>query len=482
MARNRRGLNHATIGQWGEWVRHNLRLAAGADLSRAWPLNFMRGDRLRPSLLNKFPMIVVVAAVVVWGMHSGLARGQSPAAETAAVSAQPASQVQVQEVPTPETTEGTGSDLYLLDNGDRLKVSIYGREDLTGEYRVQDDGQVRIPTLGGFVAAGRPAAQLEGVIRNAVEQTLHRQGHVIVEVVERRPVFVAGLVVKPGSFPFSPGMTVIHATALAGGTMSAAAASWLPTEALREGARLVSAKEELKRLLARHARLRAERDGLREIAVPSELVEAAGADEAGQLIGDEQALHEQQLAGFARQQVAIQTAILEATNEVAAYERELANIGEQRRIRQASFDTVQTLSKRGLTTLQRLTDAELLLANIDRDAQGAIANVARSKQNVARNERDLALLMIDLKIRTEKDLQAVGEQIAKAYAAMEGSAKIIHSAAGLPALMLTQDKELRFRYEVLRKNAQGRLAAILATETTPLLPGDVLRISAMSSR
>ena len=250
MARNRRGLNHATIGQWGEWVRHNLRLAAGADLSRAWPLNFMRGDRLRPSLLNKFPMIVVVAAVVVWGMHSGLARGQSPAAETAAVSAQPASQVQVQEVPTPETTEGTGSDLYLLDNGDRLKVSIYGREDLTGEYRVQDDGQVRIPTLGGFVAAGRPAAQLEGVIRNAVEQTLHRQGHVIVEVVERRPVFVAGLVVKPGSFPFSPGMTVIHATALAGGTMSAAAASWLPTEALREGARLVSAKEELKRAVS----------------------------------------------------------------------------------------------------------------------------------------------------------------------------------------------------------------------------------------
>jgi protein involved in polysaccharide export with SLBB domain len=462
------------------WARRNLRTAVGLDLRCAWPFDVTRGIRLRLNLLNKLPTAVVVAAAVAWGMHAGLARGQSPAADATAATARPASHVQ--EVAPVEATKGPGSDIYLLDTGDRLKISIFGRDDLSGEYRVQDDGQVRIPTIGGFAAAGRPAAQLEGTIRNAVEQALHRQGHVFVDVVERRPVFVAGLVAKPGSYPFSPGMTVIHATALAGGTMSAAAASWLPTEAMREGARLVSAKEELKRLLARQARLRAERDGLKEVPVPSDLVETAGAEEAGQLIGDEQALHEQQLASFARQQATIQTTIVESSNEVAAYERELANIGEQRKIRQASFETVQTLSKRGLTTQQRLSDAEILLAGIDRDAQGAIANVARSKQNLARNERDLALLAIDLKIRIEKDLQAVGEQIAKAYAAMEGSAKIIHHAAGLPSLMLTQDKELRFRYEVLRKNSQGRLEPALATETTPLLPGDVLRVSALSSR
>ena len=453
-----------------------LRVAAGTYLLPAF--YFVRTARIRPGFLKA--TILVVSAALIGCMHLGLARGQSAAAKTTAVTAYSAPQTPGGA--TLEAAEVTGADGYMLEVGDRIKVSIDGRDDLTAEYRVQDDGRVRMPTLGGFVAAGRYPAQLEVAIRKTVEHTLNRQGHVIVEVTERRPVFVAGLVAKPGSYVFSPGMTVIHAIALAGGTMSAAATSWLPTEAIREGARLVTSKEELKRLLARQSRLRAERNGFREIAVPPELVEAAGADEAKQLIADEQSIHEQQLAGFSRQQATIHTAILESKNEVAAFERELANIGEQRKIRQAAFETVQTLSKRGLTTTQRLTDAEVLLTNIDRDAQGAIANIARSRQNLARNERDLMLLTIDLKLRIEKDLQAVDEQIAKVYAAMEGSAKVIHHAAGIPSLLLTQDRELRFRYEVMRKNGQGRLAIVPATEITLLLPGDVLRISVMNSR
>jgi protein involved in polysaccharide export with SLBB domain len=460
------------------WVRSGLHAGASVGLRRARPRGLAGDTWLPHGSPARLPAILAMSAALVGGTHLGLARGQSSAAETAAVAARPAPL----EAAAPEATPGTTSGIYLVDVGDRLKISIYGRDDLTAEYRIQDDGKVRVPTLGAFLAAGRAATDLEGVIRNAAEQALRRQCHVTVDVVERRPIFVVGLVAKPGSYPFSPGMTVIHATAVAGGTMSTAAAAWLPTEALREGARLVTAKEELKRLLARQARLRAERDSVKDIAMPPELVEAAGADEAGQLVADEQSVHERQLAGLERQRDTLNLSILEAKNEVGAYERELASIGEQRKVRQAAFDTVQSLSKQGLTTLQRLTDAELLLANIDRDAQGAIANIARSKQNLARAERDLALLTIDTKIRIDKDLQTVGEQIAKAYAAMEGSAKVIHHAAGLPALLLTQEREPQFRYEVLRKNGQGRLAAVPAMETTPLLPGDVVRISVVSSR
>jgi polysaccharide export outer membrane protein len=456
-----------------------MHAVAGCDLRSSSSLGFIKKTGLRRGSLGS-PTIFVFSAAFIGCMQLGLARGQSPAAETAAATTVLTGS-QMVEAP-PMATEGPGQDTYLLDIGDRIKVSIYGREDLTAEYRIQDDGRVRIPVLGRFSAAGRPAMQLEEAIRNVVEQTLHRQGFVFVDVIERRPIIVAGLVAKPGSYPYAPGMTVLHAAALAGGTLSSAAAPWLPTEALRESARLVTAKEELKRLFARQARLRAERDGLSEVAVPPELVDTAGADEAGQLIADEQAVYEQQLAGIARQQAALEISIREAKNEVAAYERELASIGEQRKVRQTSFDTVQSLSKRGLTTSQRLTDAELFLANIDRDAQQAIANIARSRQTVARSERDLALLMIDTKVRMEKELQAVAEQIAKGYAAMEGSAKIIHHAAGIPSVILTQDRNLQFRYEVLRKNGNGLLAAIVATETTSLQPGDVLRVSLMTSR
>ncbi len=373
--------------------------------------------------------------------------------------------------------------IYPIDVGDRLKIAFYGRDDLTAEYRVQPDGQVRIPTIGTFPAAGRPAPELEGAIRDAAEEILNRQYQVIVEVIERRPVFVVGLVAKPGSYAFSPDMTVIHATAVAGGTTTSATATpWLSVEALRESARLITSKEEIKRLLARQARLRAQRDGTGILSIPAELIEFTGAEEAARLIADEQSVHEKNLARLSREQEALKVVIKEAKTEVDAFGQELTKISEQRSIRQAAFEAVQALSNRGLSTLQRLTDAEVMLANIDRDVQGAIANIARSKQNLARAERDLELLRIDTKIQIEKDLQAVGEQIAKAYAAMKASASVIHHATSLPASILAQDLDPHFHYEILRKNGGGQLVDLSATETTPLLPGDVVRVSLSKSQ
>ena len=88
---------------------------------------------------------------------------------------------------------------------------------------------------------------------------MHRPGIVTVDVIERRPVFVTGLVAKPGAYRFSAGMAVIQATALAGGTAAGANAASLPIEALREGSRMQASEEELRHLLAIQARLTAER-------------------------------------------------------------------------------------------------------------------------------------------------------------------------------------------------------------------------------
>jgi protein involved in polysaccharide export with SLBB domain len=71
------------------------------------------------------------------------------------------------------------------------------------------------------------------VIRDAFERLTHRPGNISVDMVERRPVFVTGLVAN-GAYPFRPGVAVIHATALAGG-MSPAIGTGLQTEIIREG-------------------------------------------------------------------------------------------------------------------------------------------------------------------------------------------------------------------------------------------------------
>ena len=367
-------------------------------------------------------------------------------------------------------------DAYKLEPGNRLKISIYGRDDLTAEYRVNDRGQVRIPTLGVFDAAGRLPAQLEAAVRQAFERVLMHPGNVAVDVIERQPIFVTGLVAKPGAYRFSSGMAVIHATTLAGGTTSSAAV--FPTEALRERSHIRGAKEEMKHLIARQARLVAERDGKDDIAIPPDLEKLVGRERAAQVIDDEKDALKRQRDLMEREKTALEASIKENKIELAAFEMELTNIGEQRRLRQATLDRIQVLSEKGLTTQQHMTDTRILLTSVDRDAQYAIANIARSRQNLERAERDLAVLWLERRVTISKELQTIEEQLEKQREIIDVANRVIDRIAGLPSALLTEDHEPEFRFEVMRKSGDDELHVIAATETTKLHPGDVLRVSA----
>ena len=368
------------------------------------------------------------------------------------------------------------NDAYKLETGDRLKISIYGREDLTAEYRVNDQGQIRIPTLGAFDAAKRMPSELEEAIRQGLERILQRPGNVAVDVIERQPIFVTGLVAKPGAYRFTSGMAVIHATVLAGGTASNGDS--LPTEALRERSKIRGARADMKHLIARRARLLAERDGKDEIATPPELVKLAGNGAAEEVINVEKEALKHQREVRDRQRTALEASIKENKVELDAYEKELANIGEQRRLRQVTLDRLKSLSDKGLTTQQRLTDSEIMLTSVDRDAQYAIANISRSRQTLARAERDLAMLSLERNEAIGKELQDIDQQLEKQREIINVADRVINRISGMPSGLLTQEQDPELHFVLLRKSDDGELHTIAATETTRLQPGDVLRVSA----
>ena len=371
-------------------------------------------------------------------------------------------------------------DAYPIEPGDRLKILVYDRSDLTAEYRVSDQGSIRIPTLGSFDAKNRSPGQVEQAIAAALERLVHRPGIVTIDVVERRPIFVTGLVAKPGAYRFSAGMAVIQATALAGGTASNANASGLPTEALREGSRAQASEEELKHLLAIQARLNAERTESSEIVTPPALVQLAGAERAADLIRDERENMIRAREIFERRKALLTSSIEEANTEIAAFKKEFAKIQEQRTIRETSVDSLEALSKKGLTTQQRLTDSQFLLASADRDAQTAIANIARSQQNLDKAEHDLAVLALVQKVTAAKELQNINDRIVRTRMSIEGAKKVVGHITGLPSEMLVQGREPQFRYEIIRKGSDGELHTTPATEMSKLQPGDVVRISAQA--
>ena len=107
---------------------------------------------------------------------------------------------------------------YRLGSGDTVRLITYGEDQLTGEFRVSDQGQVALPLLGNVDAAGLTTQELGQHVAAALRsKNLIRDPSVSVEVVAYRPIFVLGEVAKPGQYPYQPGMTMLTAVAVAGG-------------------------------------------------------------------------------------------------------------------------------------------------------------------------------------------------------------------------------------------------------------------------
>ena len=111
-----------------------------------------------------------------------------------------------------------GARSYTLGGGDQVRIIVFGEDQLTGEFRVDDRGQIAVPLLGNVEAAGLTPEQLNKRIESGLrEKNLLRNPSVSVEVLAYRPVFVLGEVAKPGEYPYQPGMTMLTAVAIAGG-------------------------------------------------------------------------------------------------------------------------------------------------------------------------------------------------------------------------------------------------------------------------
>lgn len=106
---------------------------------------------------------------------------------------------------------------YRLGAGDRVRVTVFGEPEMTGEFSVDGSGRLAMPLIGYVGASGQTAAQLERRLRDKLHPDYLRNPSVTVAVVAYRPFYIVGEVNKPGSYPYVSRMTVLNAVALAGG-------------------------------------------------------------------------------------------------------------------------------------------------------------------------------------------------------------------------------------------------------------------------
>jgi protein involved in polysaccharide export with SLBB domain len=114
--------------------------------------------------------------------------------------------------PSASSAEG-----YILGPNDRIRLKVYGESDITGEYEINNDGQVSIPLAGHIKAAGATTRQLEKAIASALAKGIVRDPRANVEIAQYRPYYILGEVKKSGEYPYRNGLTVMDAVASAGG-------------------------------------------------------------------------------------------------------------------------------------------------------------------------------------------------------------------------------------------------------------------------
>lgn len=106
---------------------------------------------------------------------------------------------------------------YLLGPGDKVRVTVFGEEDLSGEYELGSLGVVSMPLIGSVKGIGRTEKQLGDAIARKLLEGFLRNPRVAVEVLNYRPFYILGEVKEPGSYPYVNGMSIINAVAMGGG-------------------------------------------------------------------------------------------------------------------------------------------------------------------------------------------------------------------------------------------------------------------------
>lgn len=106
---------------------------------------------------------------------------------------------------------------YRLGAGDRIRVTVFGHEDLSGEFTISETGTVSLPLAGTLAIGSFDVDQAERTVVQALKPDYLLDPGVSIEVVEYRPFYIIGEVNEPGAYAYIAGMTVNEAVALAGG-------------------------------------------------------------------------------------------------------------------------------------------------------------------------------------------------------------------------------------------------------------------------
>lgn len=107
--------------------------------------------------------------------------------------------------------------IYRISVGDKLKVSVFGEENLSGEFEVSALGNISMPLIGEMPAKGLAIHEFRDSITRKLSDGYLKNPKINVDILNYRPIFVHGEVKTGGEFAYKNGLGLRDAIAMAGG-------------------------------------------------------------------------------------------------------------------------------------------------------------------------------------------------------------------------------------------------------------------------
>jgi protein involved in polysaccharide export with SLBB domain len=376
--------------------------------------------------------------------------------------------------------------------GDRLKITLFEnlrpelsresalsnfveRPEIAGEYVVQQDGKVFLPLLGTILVVGQTQTEFAQAMELDFRRLFDSPAKVIVQLVDREPIYVTGPVARPGTFKFVPGMSVLHALALAGGTEGISTDQWRRLDLSRERERLQKSQERLRRLLALKEVLIAEREG-KMVATSPQLTDLAGHSSAPKLVVEEQHLRALESRRRSDQEDSLTSSIEAMNRELRVLRERIAHSEASMKEKAEYVKSLSALRARGTVTDINFHLAQSELSNAQERWHEVRTTIAQLERKLLETEQQKVRIGIDEEIKREREIKTAQDAIADEQVSQTMLSFLF---SGSPEISISADaSRTPMPYRVLRRTTAGlkQVASDQLSMLETLEPGDILQV------
>jgi hypothetical protein len=249
---------------------------------------------------------------------------------------------------------------------------------------------------------------------------------------------------------------------------------WQQLEAVREVERGRGSIEDLPRLLARVAVLKAERDGTK--AEPSQdMLRLVNKTKARALIAEANEQRRSMISAREAQEQALDASLRAAKQQVQTLSRREQPYENLIKLRQQRVSAMQSLAARKMVSNLLLIQAQSDLSDAEQRRQDAMNQYAAAQQQVDQIKQQQAKFEADTKAALADAIAVAEQQIRNDDRDAATSRGVLHALGAINVSYEQSGASSSPHYEIVRRTAQGPVM-IAATGLTTLLPGDLVRI------